>query len=101
MAESTQQPSSTVESNEDDRPEPKDEGNPEGKSPNTSEVAAPPPQPASTDPRCPFCRIIAKELSSNIIYEDSDYVCFVDRSPVTTHHYLVAPREHIRDAQVD
>ena len=74
-------------------------GDEEKNSPKKSEVATAPPSPPSSEPRCTFCRIIARELSSDIIYEDSDYVCFVDRSPVSTHHYLVVPRVHIRDAK--
>ena len=54
---------------------------------------------ASDQPNCVFCRIVAKELSSEIIYEDADFVCFIDRSPAAAHHYLVTPRQHIRDAR--
>lgn len=50
-------------------------------------------------PRCTFCRIITKQLHSEIVYEDSEYICFTDRSPASTHHYLVVPRQHIRDAR--
>ena len=55
-------------------------------------------QPAVAN--CTFCRIIAKQLPSKIVYEDSDYVCFIDRSPVSTHHFLIVPRQHIRDARL-
>ena len=46
---------------------------------------------------CIFCKICSKESKAEILYEDSDYVCFVDRKPASTHHYLVVPRQHIRD----
>lgn len=49
--------------------------------------------------RCVFCRIAAKDESAKVVYEDSDYVCFRDRSPAATHHYLLIPRTHIRSAR--
>ena len=55
---------------------------------------------AVSDPRCVFCRIVAKEEQAPIVYEDADYVCFRDRSPSATHHYLLVPRTHIRWACV-
>ena len=48
-------------------------------------------------PNCIFCKICSKEAPGEIKYEDSDYVCFEDRKPVSTCHYLVVPRQHIRD----
>lgn len=50
---------------------------------------------ASHDPNCIFCKICSKETRAEILFEDSDFVCFVDRKPVSTHHYLVVPRQHI------
>lgn len=44
---------------------------------------------------CIFCKICSKEARAEILYEDSDFVCFVDRKPVSTHHYLVVPRQHL------
>ena len=46
--------------------------------------------------RCVFCRIAAKEEAAEVVYEDSDYVCFRDRRPAATHHFLLIPRTHIR-----
>ena len=48
-------------------------------------------------PGCIFCRIIAKEEPAKIVYEDQDYVSFQDHSPSATHHYLIMPKNHIRD----
>ena len=48
-----------------------------------------------TNPNCIFCKICCKESTAEVVYEDSDYVCFVDRKPCSTHHYLVVPRQHI------
>lgn len=58
-----------------------------------------PPLPHTQVPNCTFCRIINKQLRSEIIYEDEEFVGFIDRSPASTHHYLVVPRQHIRDAR--
>lgn len=53
-----------------------------------------------TNPNCIFCKIAGKESPAEMVYEDSDYVCFVDRKPCSTHHYLVVPRQHISDSRV-
>jgi histidine triad (HIT) family protein len=44
---------------------------------------------------CLFCKIIAKKLPANIIYEDSDVVAFDDINPQAPVHVLVIPRKHI------
>ena len=62
-----------------------------------SSAATPSSQPPVSN--CVFCRIISKQLPSEIVHEDADYVCFIDRSPASTHHYLIVPRQHIRDAR--
>ena len=62
--------------------------------------AAEPGPSVVTDDNCVFCRIVKKELPSNIVYEDKDFVVFTDRKPVSDHHYLVVPRRHIQDARV-
>lgn len=49
----------------------------------------------SQDFNCIFCKICSKKERAEILYEDSDFVCFVDRKPASTHHYLVVPRQHI------
>lgn len=55
------------------------------------------PTPLSQDPNCVFCRISRKDAPAEIVYEDTDFVVFVDRKPASTHHYLVIPRNHIPD----
>lgn len=52
--------------------------------------------PSAKDVRCVFCRIAAKDEQATIVYEDADFVCFRDRSPAATHHYLLIPRLHLR-----
>lgn len=58
------------------------------------------PSQPHTDPNCVFCKICSKDAQAEIVYEDSDYVCIVDRRPASTHHYLVVPCQHIRDSRV-
>ncbi|MGV8169281.1 MAG: HIT family protein [Candidatus Nanoarchaeia archaeon] len=43
---------------------------------------------------CIFCKIAAKQVNSNIIYEDKNVVCFLDLHPVARGHCLVVPKKH-------
>lgn len=45
---------------------------------------------------CIFCKIISKEIPANIIYEDTDYLAFLDIRPLSPGHTLVIPKKHIR-----
>lgn len=44
---------------------------------------------------CLFCKIIKKEVPSDIVYEDEDVVAFRDIHPVAPVHVLVIPKKHI------
>jgi len=44
---------------------------------------------------CLFCRILAKELASKIVFEDEQVVAFEDINPQAPTHILVVPRRHI------
>lgn len=44
---------------------------------------------------CVFCKIVDKEISSDVIYEDSDVMVFKDAHPKTPIHLLVIPKKHI------
>ncbi len=44
---------------------------------------------------CIFCKIIAGEIPSNIIYKDKDVVVFPDINPAAPVHLLVVPVKHI------
>jgi histidine triad (HIT) family protein len=48
-----------------------------------------------TDPNCLFCKIIEKQIPSNIVYEDDHVVAFKDISPQVPVHLLIVPRLHI------
>lgn len=44
---------------------------------------------------CLFCKIVDKELDSDIVYEDDHVVAFNDINPQAPHHVLIIPRKHI------
>lgn len=46
---------------------------------------------------CIFCKIIKKEIPSDIVYEDDSVVAFLDIKPVSRGHVLVVPKEHSSD----
>ena len=44
---------------------------------------------------CLFCKIIAKEIPADIVYEDDIMLAFKDIKPVAPQHILVIPKQHI------
>lgn len=46
-------------------------------------------------PDCIFCKIISREIPSEILYEDDKALAFKEIKPVAPHHFLVVPKEHI------
>ena len=47
---------------------------------------------------CIFCKIINKEIPSEIIYEDDKVIAFKDVNPQSPIHILVIPKEHIESS---
>lgn len=45
---------------------------------------------------CIFCKIIAKDIPANVIYEDADFIAFMDIRPLAPGHALVIPKQHYR-----
>lgn len=43
---------------------------------------------------CVFCQISAGRIPSIRIYEDDDFIAFMDISPLTEGHFLIVPRGH-------
>jgi len=43
---------------------------------------------------CLFCKIVRKEIKSEIIYENDDVICFNDISPSAPTHVLIVPKKH-------
>jgi histidine triad (HIT) family protein len=45
---------------------------------------------------CIFCKIVKKEISAHIVYEDDDFMAFLDIHPHTVGHVQVIPKKHYR-----
>jgi histidine triad (HIT) family protein len=45
---------------------------------------------------CIFCKIAKKEISAHIVYEDDDFMAFLDIHPHTPGHVQVIPKKHYR-----
>ena len=43
---------------------------------------------------CIFCQIAAKEISSELIYEDDELIAIRDIHPQAPVHFLVVPKKH-------
>ena len=44
---------------------------------------------------CLFCKIINKEINSDILFEDDDVLAFKDINPQAPIHFLIVPKKHI------
>jgi len=44
---------------------------------------------------CLFCKIVDKEIDSDIVYEDEHVIAFNDTNPQAPLHILIIPRKHI------
>jgi histidine triad (HIT) family protein len=45
---------------------------------------------------CIFCKIVRKELPSYSVFEDENYIAFLDIRPMNPGHTLVVPKKHHR-----
>lgn len=45
---------------------------------------------------CLFCKIVNREVESEFLYEDDNYVVFRDINPAAPVHLLLVPKVHIR-----
>jgi len=53
---------------------------------------------------CIFCKIGQKEMSSDIVYEDEEFMAFFDIHPKAPIHILIIPKKHIvslKDVELD
>ncbi len=48
------------------------------------------------DANCIFCKIIAGEVPAYKVYEDNDFLAFLDINPMSPGHTQVIPKEHHR-----
>ena len=44
---------------------------------------------------CIFCKIVKGEIPSYKIYEDGEFLAFLDIKPVSDGHLLIIPKKHI------
>lgn len=49
------------------------------------------------DNNCIFCKIIKKEIPSNILYEDDDFQVILDSSPATKGHAILLTKKHFKN----
>lgn len=47
-------------------------------------------------PDCIFCKIAKREIPAEIVYEDNDFLAFLDIHPQAPGHTQVIPKEHYR-----
>ena len=43
---------------------------------------------------CIFCKIASREIPSAIVFENENYIAFMDRAPFNKGHTLVCPKKH-------
>ncbi len=58
-------------------------------------MSANPIKPKDFDPDCLFCKIIAGQISSAMVYKDKEVVAFKDINPAAPVHIMVVPVKHI------
>jgi len=46
---------------------------------------------------CLFCKIVSGEIPCNKIYEDKNFLAFLDINPVNKGHTLVIPKKHSKN----
>lgn len=44
---------------------------------------------------CIFCKIVAKQIPSEFVYEDDDLIAFHDINPAAPVHLLIVPKQHM------
>ncbi|MCX7225129.1 MAG: HIT domain-containing protein, partial [Burkholderiales bacterium] len=49
---------------------------------------------AGSDPNCLFCRIVAGQIPSRLVYQDDDIYAFHDIHPWAPVHFLLIPKMH-------
>lgn len=45
---------------------------------------------------CVFCQIVARKIPSRIVYEDENFIAFLDIRPLNPGHTLLIPKKHYR-----
>jgi histidine triad (HIT) family protein len=47
------------------------------------------------DPNCLFCKIVAGQIPSKLVYQDDAFYAFHDIHPAAPVHFLIIPKLHI------
>lgn len=50
-----------------------------------------------TDKNCIFCKILAGDIPSAVVYEDEEFKIILDVGPAAKGHMLILPKEHYSD----
>jgi histidine triad (HIT) family protein len=50
---------------------------------------------------CLFCKIVAGQIPSKLVYQDNDVYAFEDINPQAPQHILIIPRQHIAASMHD
>lgn len=45
---------------------------------------------------CVFCKIVKKDIPAHIVYEDENFMAFLDINPQSPGHVQVIPKHHYR-----
>lgn len=51
----------------------------------------------SLEKDCIFCKIVRGEIPTNRIYEDKEFLAFLDIKPISKGHTLVIPKHHCKN----
>lgn len=46
------------------------------------------------DENCIFCKILADEIPSSVVYEDDDFRAILDVNPAARGHVIILPKNH-------
>lgn len=47
--------------------------------------------------QCSFCQIVKGEMFSYPVYQDSEFLAFLDIRPINPGHLLIIPKQHCQD----
>jgi histidine triad (HIT) family protein len=51
----------------------------------------------NTDPNCVFCKIVAGEIPAEKVFENEDFLAFLDIKPNNLGHTLLIPKTHCQN----
>ena len=46
---------------------------------------------------CPFCKIVSKNITAEVLYENDQAIVILDVNPIHFGHALVIPKQHCKD----